>query len=104
MITLLLCDATALLARRFLNAFETEGYLFRFYRIPERRAASPGGSLDFTAGETEARGRPQLLHGLYTREIPETGKVSGSSCDRVLSASLRACHAALPPGEYGLGW
>lgn len=63
MITLLLCDATALLARRFLNAFETEGYLFRFYRIPERRAASPGGSLDFTAGETEARGVKYLFQG-----------------------------------------
>lgn len=96
MITLLLCDSTAFLARSFLHAFETEWYVFRFTKSQGGMQHPRSALWILQPGKLRHGAAHNCFTVPTTREIPETGKVSGSSGGRVLSPSLLACHAALP--------
>ena len=56
----------------------------------------PVSSLDFTDGETEARGTSQLLYSIHPQRNPRDQKVSRLSRGRVLLLSLLVCYATLP--------
>lgn len=96
MITLLLCDSTAFLARSFLHAFETEWYVFRFTKSQGGMQHPRSALWILQPGKLRHRAAHNCFTVPTTRESPETGKVSGSSGGRVLLPSLLACHAALP--------